>query len=436
MSPEDPTARDAARRLEQAGQGHLVRHAEGLEPARRGAFLAEAASVPWEELRAAWAAPATGTPPALRPPQSLSLRRQDSEGGLRRRLARVGDGLLAGGRVATLLLAGGQGTRLGTAGPKGTFVLGPTPDRSLYAIQVERVVAASERSGRTIPLFVLVSRETETATREAFGEAQGFGHPEAAIHFVVQGRLPALDEEGGALLADEGRLAWAPDGHGGSLLALHRVGILDELVAQGVDVLTTWQVDNPLARPLDPVMLGWMVERRLEAVGKAVRRTEGEAVGVYARDVPGRTRIVEYSEFPEGGMPEDLKLGSIALHGFGLRWLRGLLEEHGPGVLPLHRAKKRVPYLGASGQRVEPTEPNAIKLERFLFDVLPHARRAEVHEVVREEEFAPVKNREGPDSPDTARALVEAAVRRRYAAVGRAPPDPLRLLPRDLPPAE
>lgn len=424
-TPLDP---DAVRRLAACGQAHLAEHAATLTPEAAAAFLTEAAAQPWEELAEAFCAPPRPVSPVLRAPHALTLARQDAEGGLRRRLAGQGEALIAGGRVATLLLAGGQGSRLGLDGPKGDFVLGPEPDRTLYAVQAERVAAASRRAGRPVPLIVLVSAGTETATRDAFAAgAARWRLEEGQVRFLCQRRLPALDAEGRAVLEAPGRLALAPDGHGGALGALLRAGVLHELADAGVDVLTTFQVDNPLALPLDPVMLGWMVERRAQVVGKAVGRLPDEKVGVYARTVQGKHLIVEYSEFPDGGMPADLRMGSIALHGFGVRWLKELFD--GGYALPYHRAHKKVPYLGADGKTVRPDAPNAYKLEQFIFDVIPEAARVEVHEVRREQEFAPVKNAEGVDSPETARALVREEVRRWYDAHGAPPPVDLALSP-------
>jgi len=350
----------------------------------------------------------------------------------------MGLGLLAGGRVATLLLAGGQGTRLGHAGPKGTVVFGPEPDRTLYRIHAERIAAMSERVGRAIPLYVLVSAATEAATREAFAESSAWGLEEGQVRFLVQGTLPCLDEDGRALLAAPGLLARAPDGHGGAYHTLMEAGVIDRLAADEVDILTTFQVDNPLGRSLDPVMLGWMVERKLNAIGKAVRKaTPEEKVGVFARDLRGGTRIVEYTELPPASAEEPgeameapLVMGSIAIHAFGVRWLKRLAD--GGMRLPLHRARKRVPHLDAAGQLVEPEGPNAWKLERFIFDLFPEAPRAEVHEVRREWEFAPVKNAEGVDSLITARVLVEAELRRWHDARELAVPEAPALRPREM----
>ena len=350
-----------------------------------------------------------------------------AEGGLRLRLARQGLGLLAGGRVATLLLAGGQGSRLGHPGPKGTFPLAGDPERPLYKVLAERLVAVGRLVGRPVPWIILTSPQTDAETRAALAPAESWGIEPDQIEFVVQGQLPALDPEGRALLAARGQLALAPDGHGGALTALRDAGVLGRLRERGVQVLTSFQVDNPLARPVDPVMLGWMVEQKAQVVSKAVAKaTPDERVGVYARDLAGRHRIVEYTELPEEGA-EDLTLGSIALHALSVRWLSDLLE--GPYTLPLHTARKRVPFLDASGTLVNPERPNAIKLERFFFDCFPEAERFSVHEVKREWEFAPIKNATGADSPLTAQLLVDAEVRRWHTARGIALPEVSSLRP-------
>jgi UDP-N-acetylglucosamine/UDP-N-acetylgalactosamine diphosphorylase len=407
-----PTLDEARQRLIVAGQAHLVEHARTLDAAPAERFLREAASHPWDELRRVALGGPPPAPPELRPPQALTLRRQDAVGGLRPRLAGLGRARLAEGRVATLLLAGGQGTRLGHAGPKGTFVLGPRPDRTLFAVLAEGVAAVSRAAARPIPLLVLVSAETEDPTREAFERGrEAWGLAKGQVRLVRQASLPALDLEGRALLSGPGRLALAPDGHGGAFSALAEAGVLEELAAAGVQTLTTFQVDNPLSLPLDPVLLGWMSERRAQAVGKAVRkRHPDEALGVFARDLDGRTCIVEYTELAGVGGAEALTLGSTAVHAFDLGHL---VEAARRGArLPLHAAKKKVACLGPDGAVKVPEAPNAIKAERFLFDLLPLLPRVEVQEVLREREFAPLKNAVAEHTPEQARALVAAEVAR------------------------
>jgi UDP-N-acetylglucosamine/UDP-N-acetylgalactosamine diphosphorylase len=411
-------------RLEAAGQGHLVAHLAtlGAEEARAAAAAWEAVS--WERLASAWSSVPPPVPPDLRPPLALTLRRQRNEGGVLPRLATIGDALLSAGRVATVLLAGGQGTRLGFAGPKGLFVLGPDSDRTLYAVLLERVAATARRAGRPVPVVLLVSRDTETATRTHLDQRAWFGLDRSLVRLVRQGELPVLDADGRALLTAPGALALAPDGHGGLVDALARAGVFPWLASLGVDVLTTFQVDNPLARPLDPAFLGWMVDRSAVVAAKAVRKRDpAEKVGVLARGIDGRVRVVEYSELAPGAAP-DLTMGSIAIHAFSLPWLSRLVAD--PGfALPWHRAHKRVSHLGPDGACVVPTAPNAHKLEQFLFDLLPAAPRVAVHEVDRAREFAPVKNAEGEDSPAVARAAVAAEIARWHRAAGVDVPDPL-----------
>lgn len=414
-------------RLRAAGQGHLVEQALALDAPLGQVLLDEAAAEPWEHLRRAALEGATPPPPELRPPACLTLRRQQAVGGLRTRLAGVGRRLLAEGRVATLLLAGGQGSRLGHPGAKGTFVLGPRPDRTLYAVLAERVARASRDAGRPVPLVVLTSPATDAETRAAFAAPGRHGLEPGQVEVVQQRTLPVLDTAGRALLAAPGALLRAPDGHGGALGALEAAGTLQRLLAQGVEVLTTFQVDNPLGRPLDPVMLGWMRERSLQVLGKAVRRASPEErVGMFARDLDGRLRVVEYSELEGLPAARELALGSIALHALDLAWLASLPLAD-PGFLPLHPARKRVEAFDPAHGGLRPQE--ALKQERFLFDIFPLAVRAEVQEVDRAREFAPVKNASGADSPDTARALVEAEVRRWHAERGLAVQEPPCLEP-------
>lgn len=201
---------DLSRRLASAGQEHLVAHAAGLVGAALRGFLAELETVAWERVAAAIASRATPVPPDLRPPEALTLRRQRNEPGALAGFAAPARALLAEGRVAAVLLAGGQGTRLGHPGPKGTFVLGPTPDRTLYAILMERLLADGRRAGAPVPVVVLTGPDTDLLTRETFAKNRFYGHDEALVTFVRQGVLPALDDAGRALLLAPGRLALSP----------------------------------------------------------------------------------------------------------------------------------------------------------------------------------------------------------------------------------
>ncbi|MGH3004346.1 MAG: UTP--glucose-1-phosphate uridylyltransferase [Gaiellaceae bacterium] len=327
----------------------------------------------------------------------------------------AGEAALAAGEVGVVLVAGGQGTRLGFDGPKGTFGVGPVSGASLFQIHAEKAVALARRFGRAVPLYVMTSPDNHEATRAFFAEHDDFGLER--VRFFVQGQLPAVDRlSGKLLLAEKGRLALGPDGHGGVVRALatrdgSRESCLDELRAQGVRTVFYFQVDNALVRVADPAFLGLHRLRGAEMSLKVVEKAEpGERVGIVAV-ARGEPRVIEYSDLPaelaerrrpDGGL--ELWAGSIAIHAFELEFLERLAK--GDVRLPYHRAAKNVSFVDDSGALVRPEEPNAAKFETFVFDALPLARRACIVETSRREEFAPLKNASGSDSPETVRRLI------------------------------
>ncbi len=417
-------------RLAAAGQEHVLRFAGELEPARLDAFLTRLESLDLPKLSrqiAAALGPAPRPARDVQPPELVEAG-DSPEHAARDAAARaVGEQALAEGRVAAFLVAGGQGTRLGFDGPKGRFPVGPLTGRSLFAWHAQRVLAAGRRCGRAIPYYVMTSEANDADTRAAFEEAGWFGLDPADVMFLVQGMLPAVDHEGRMLLADKDALALSPDGHGGSLRALEASGALQDMRRRGVEQIFYFQVDNPLARVLDPVFLGLHLQRGAEMSTKVVAKTDpAEKVGVIAT-LDGRPGVIEYSDLdpalaaaraPDGRLR--FRAGNIAIHVLACDFVRRLVA--GEWALPVHRADKIVPCLDASGRLVRPEAPNAIKMETFVFDALGLARATVTQEVLREDEFAPVKNARGPDSPDTARAALSAQARRWMAAAGLAPP--------------
>ena len=338
----------------------------------------------------------------------------------------TGRGMLAAGEVAVVIVAGGQGTRLGFDGPKGCYPVGPVTDRSLFQIHAEKVVALSRRHGAPVPLYVMTSPQNHAETAAFFAEHDSFGVER--LRLFVQGEMPAVDRTTGKiLLAERGRVALSPDGHGGTIRALERSGALAEMAAGGVTTIFYLQVDNPLVAIGDAGFLGAHRRAGAEMSSKVVRKTDpAEKVGlVVVHD--DRQEMIEYSDLPdelaERRAPDgrlELWAGSIALHlidhGFAAR-LAG-----GDGRLPFHRALKPVPFVDESGRAVDPEEPNAVKFEQFIFDAIPLAERALVVETDRETEFEPLKNAEGPSSPETVRARLSAVYADWLEAAGVAVP--------------
>jgi UDP-N-acetylglucosamine/UDP-N-acetylgalactosamine diphosphorylase len=324
----------------------------------------------------------------------------------------AGRGMLAAGEVAVVIVAGGQGTRLGFDGPKGCYRIGPVSDRTLFQIHAEKVVALGRRHGVSVPLYVMTSPQNHAETAAFFEEHHGFGVEQ--LRLFVQGEMPAVDRSSGRiLLAERGRVALSPDGHGGTIRALDRSGALAEMADGGIRTIFYLQVDNPLVAIGDPGFLGAHRRAGAEMSSKVVRKTDpAEKVGlVVVRD--GRQAMIEYSDLPEelaerraqdGGL--ELWAGSIALHLIEVAFAQRLAA--GDGRLPFHRAVKAVPFVDERGDAVDPEEPNAVKFEQFIFDALPLAERSLVVETDRATEFEPLKNASGPSSPETVRARLSA----------------------------
>ncbi len=336
----------------------------------------------------------------------------------------VGEDMLRSGKVAALLLAGGQGSRLGFDGPKGDYPYAPITKRTLFAQHAAKIAALRTRYGCELPWYILTSPQNDAATKASFAAADHFGLAPASITFVVQGTLPAVDAQTGALLrAEAGSLALSPDGHGGLFSALRRSGALDEMKAAGISTIFSFQVDNPKVRVCRPEFLGYHREANAEMSNTAVRKSSpGEKMGVVV-ELDGTTSMVEYSDLPDdlaNQRNDDGSLtywaGSIAVHcievDFALRLTEGGLK------LPYHRANKKVAHLDANGQLVSPSEPNAIKFETFLFDGLPLASASITIEAARDDEFCPIKNADGDSSPESARQLLNEMYSRWYEATG------------------
>ncbi len=348
-------------------------------------------------------------PEAIRPAAAVELADLADGEPQSQRASRRGRQALRDGQVAVVLVAGGQGTRLGHAGPKGTFPIGPVSNKSLFQIHAEKILALSRRYGAPLPLYVMTSPGNDRQTRDFFADHGFFGLERHQVVFFQQGMMPALDRRtGGLLMADKHQIAMSPNGHGGVVKALAEGGHLADMRRLGIRYLFYYQVDNPLVKVADPTYLGHHIAAGAEMSLKVVRKLHPqEKMGVVV-DADGRLQIIEYSDLPDeiaqrrtpdGGL--EIWAGSIAVHVFNVEFLESLAA--GALRLPYHRAVKKVPYLNDDGELVHPEEPNAVKFEMFVFDALPLARKALVVETSRQEEFEPLKNADGENSPVSVR---------------------------------
>jgi UDP-N-acetylglucosamine/UDP-N-acetylgalactosamine diphosphorylase len=321
-----------------------------------------------------------------------------------------GEDALRAGSVAAFTVAGGQGTRLGYDGPKGTFAVTPVKQKPLFQVFAEKIRAAGTRYGKPLHWFIMTSHANHEQTEAFFAENKHFGLEHGRVHFFRQGRMPAVGFDGKVLLETKGSLALSPDGHGGSLRALHRSGALDLMKAEKIDTLSYFQVDNPLVRCVDAAFIGFHLEAKSEMSSKMVPKAyPEEKVGHFCLQ-DGKVVVVEYSDMPAAMQRETLangalrySAGSIAIHVIDREFARRMATGGDGVALPFHRADKKIATVDAGGQPVKPEKANGVKFEMFVFDAIPHARNSIVIETARADDFSPVKNADGVDSPKTSR---------------------------------
>ena len=309
----------------------------------------------------------------------------------------TGAELLEQGKVGMIITAGGQGSRLGFDHPKGMFPIGPVSDVTLFQIFFEKVMARANQFGSKVPIYIMTSPPTHEETIEFLEAENYFGMPPQDVKVFCQGTMPAVDHEGKLLLSDVGEIFVSPDGHGGALLALEKSGALDDMQRRGVEHVFYGQIDNPLVQVCDPALLGYHAKSKSEMTSQVVRKTDPlQKVGNVV-SVGGVVQIIEYSDLSESFARETradgkLKLwaGSIAVHIFKTDFFLRMSET--ADSLPFHRAHKKVAFIDADGKRVEPEANNAIKFEKFIFDLLPSAKNAIICEVDPADGFCAVKN--------------------------------------------
>jgi UDP-N-acetylglucosamine/UDP-N-acetylgalactosamine diphosphorylase len=398
-------------KFEQAGQGHVFRFYPELDSEEQQALLTRASGIDLDEVKALVEEHVHGGGHAakdfegLEPAPYIPLPEHGGDQAKWDEAWRVGGEAISAGRVAAFTVSGGQGTRLGYDGPKGTYPVTPLTSKTLFQVFAEKIARSSERFGTTIHWFILTSEINNDATVQAFEENAYFGLSSETVHFIVQGLVPAVDTEGKILLSGKGTIAMTPDGHGGSLRALVRSGAVDTMRELGVDCVSYFQVDNPLVQCIDPAFVGFHLLGESELSSKMIPKAYPlEKVGHFCvRD--GKNVVIEYSDLPEEKQQQTLEdgslrfvAGSVAIHMFA----RGFIERAGGSggeQLPFHRADKKIPYVDESGEVIKPESPNGVKFEMFVFDALPMAKNPVIIEGERREDFSPVKNAEGTDSP-------------------------------------
>lgn len=392
------------------GQLHVWEHCTSLKERERVKFMDVLSGLDFDALQKAiqkFLSPEAckEETSCLEPPSYIPLLRPEGDVHVWEEARTLGESLLSSGKVAALTVAGGQGTRLGLSGPKGCFGVTPIRQKSLFQVFAEKIFAAQRRYKSRFYWLIMTSQANNEQTIQFFHDNHFFGLEENSIIFFEQGLFPSIDFEGKLIIEAPGRLAMSPDGHGGTFDALVKSGSLSRLRASGVEVLSYFQVDNPLVNILDPIFVGFHQKHDSSMSSKmVVKEDSGEKVGLFCKR-GGVLGVAEYSNIPQdiaeardAAGQLTLRAANIAVHLINCDFASHIAGQH---ALPFHCAKKIIPCLGADGKTVRPKAPNGTKFEKFIFDGLQFAQNPLILEAAREDEFSPVKNAKGADSPDT-----------------------------------
>ncbi len=408
-----------ADKLTQCGQAHLLADIAALNDHVRQKYLERLQAINWDELQRDEVQAVSGAVQA-----SHIITRAQCEAD-KNELQQRGEAAYRAGHVAVLMVAGGQGTRLGSDAPKGCYQISPHSGKSIFQLHAEKVLALSRRVGCAIPFLIMTSSATDEETRD-FIQAHGyFGLEPDQVRFFSQGAIPSMDQDGRVLLQEPGKLLENPDGHGGCFTALVQSGQLQQLVTAGVRHLIYLQVDNILG-PVDDVILIGLAEReQTDVITKVLEKAHpDEKVGHLVR-IGNTDRMVEYTELSAEQVRSTnaagellYRWGNTAMHCWSISFLQQQVDAG--FTMPLHRsAKPLTAWINGKKESI-----TGWKCERFIFDLLPQAKKSIGLEVIRAEEFAPVKNattsngKTNTDSPATAVQLASDLYASWLQAVG------------------
>ena len=422
--------------LKKNGQEQVLRFWKKLSAKERKALLAQIESIDFKEVARCQAMlPGSGVAAeTVKKGRPTAPKVAELKGAALKKAVAAGERELAAGHVGVLLVAGGQGSRLGFDGPKGAYSIGPVTGASLFYFHARKVLAMSIRYATRIPFYVMTSAANYDATVQHFEENEYFGLNADDVIFFRQGMWPGMTADGKIILDAPGHVFMSPDGHGGMISALKANGCFADMEARGVTTLFYFQVDNPMVEVADPAFIGLhTIEKSEYSLKLCAKRDPNEGLGmVVKRD--GHFDMIEYTEMTDEmnnrrTKTGDLyfKFGSPAIHVFD----RAFLERLANKAMPLHLAHKKIATVDDKGKVVKPTAPNGYKFEKFIFDALPEAKGVTCFAFDRAEEFSPVKNAEGKDSPATCKADLQAKRRRQLAQAGVVVPEtmPLELDP-------
>ncbi len=401
------TFEQAKELLTEKNQAHVLANFEDLKVEEQQTLLAQIEALNWKELAQAteeheWKVGQLSPLGAVEIDEIEARKAEFEAAGLE---------AIREGKVAALLLAGGMGTRLGLDKPKGSLNVGLIKELFIFQCLINNLMEVTQKAGASIPLYIMTSEKNDADTKEFFKEHNYFGYDKNDVSFFVQEMAAAVDFDGKLLKEEPGRLATSPNGNGGWFSSLAKAGLVEDLHKRGVEWINLFAVDNVLQRICDPVFIGATLLSGKVSGSKVVRKANPyEKIGVLCLE-DGKPSIVEYYEMSKE-MAETTDEKGDLLYAFGviLNYLFRVdqLEEIVGNYLPVHVVEKKIPYVEPDGTYVKPEEPNGYKFETLVVDMIRLMKDNLPFEVIREKEFAPIKNLHGVDSLDTARELLKA----------------------------
>lgn len=320
----------------------------------------------------------------------------------------TGVNAMKNGEYAAVTMAGGQGTRLAFDGPKGMYDIGLESHKTLFEIQLDVLKKVSYKAAKTIPWYIMTSIDNHDAIAKFFEENNYFDYPKEDIILFKQSALPMIGEDGKILLASKGKIKMGSDGNGAIFHSMRDTGVFDDMKKRGIKWFCTCNIDNVLVKCADPAFLGFSIIHKAQCVSKSlIKNSPTEPVGVFCYK-DGKPGVVEYSELSSDMAEKVDDKGEFVYgdsHISATMFSIEIAQKEYAMNLPYHTAHKKAAYIDASGNKVVPEKANAYKFEAFIFDAFAVFDRFYVYRVKREDEFAPVKNKEGNDSPQTAKEL-------------------------------
>lgn len=393
--------------LKEHGQEHIFEAYKKLDEAGKAKLAAQVEKINWSIVAMAGHEELAQERGKLEPLSALEVTEIEAN---KVRYEAIGLDAIKAGKVGAVLLAGGQGTRLGSDGPKGKYNIGITKDVYIFERLIRNLLDVTDKAGCFVPLYIMTSDKNNDETISFFEEKNYFGYPKDFVKFFKQEMAPSVDFNGKLYMEAADSLSLSPNGNGGWFYSMSVTGVLKDVKARGVEWLNIFAVDNVLQRIADPIFVGATLDSGRVSGAKVVRKADpNEKVGVLCLE-DGKPSIVEYYEMTEEIINSREANGELS-YNFGviLNYLFRVdkLEEIMNAKMPVHVVEKKIPYINENGDYIKPETPNGYKFELLVLDMIHLLDNCLSFEVVRDYEFAPIKNKTGVDSVESAQALLK-----------------------------